>query len=165
MLHLWAVSWWSNLLMVQAGAKSFECAFYSVLSQVYISKIHFININSLTSNINQSSKMSETSPLASPVKRVTKTTAAKKPKAPAAHPPFAVMIIAAIKALTDRTGSSRQAILKYICAHYKVTADKADVHLKMALKRGVTGGTLKMAKSSGKGAGTWRQSERGQETS
>ena len=43
-----------------------------------------------------------------------------KPKKPAEHPTYAVMIGAAIAALKDRTGSSRQAILKYICANYKV---------------------------------------------
>ena len=100
--------------------------------------------------------MADVSTAASPVKKVAKAAAVKKPKVPAAHPPFADMIVAALKALKDRTGSSRQAILKYICANYKVTADKAGVHLKMALKRGVTGGTLKMAKSSGKGAGSYK---------
>merc|ERR1712115_311136 len=50
---------------------------------------------------------------------------ASKPKAPAAHPKYSVMIAAAITSLKDRTGSSRQAILKYICANYKVDAAKA----------------------------------------
>merc|ERR1712226_961439 len=59
-----------------------------------------------------------------------------KPKAPAAHPKYSVMIAAAIAALKDRTGSSRQAILKYICANYKVDAAKAGQHLRMALKAG-----------------------------
>ena len=107
--------------------------------------------------------MTDTATTASPVKKVAKTAAAKKPKVPAVHPPFADMIAAALKALKDRTGSSRQAILKYICANYKVTADKAGVHLKMALKRGVTGGTLKMAKSSGKGAGSYKLGDKAKE--
>ena len=47
---------------------------------------------------------------------------AAKPKTPAAHPPYAAMIKAAVKALGDKKGSSRQAILKYICANYKVDA-------------------------------------------
>ncbi len=98
-------------------------------------------------------KMADIATTASPVKNIA---AAKKPKVPAVHPPFADMIVAALKSLKDRTGSSRQAILKYICANYKVTADKAGVHLKMALKRGVTGGLLKMARSSGKGAGSYK---------
>merc|ERR1712224_83754 len=66
---------------------------------------------------------------------------ASKPKAPAAHPKYSVMIAAAITALKDRTGSSRQAILKYICANYKVDVAK---------------GALKMARASGKGAGSYK---------
>merc|ERR1711979_84548 len=82
--------------------------------------------------------------------------APKKAKAPAAHPKYSVMIAAAITALKDRTGSSRQAILKYICANYKVDAAKAGQHLRMALKAGIKKGTLKMAKESGKGAGCFK---------
>merc|ERR1712024_275437 len=81
---------------------------------------------------------------------------AAKPKAPAAHPKYSVMIAAAIAALKDRTGSSRQAILKYVCANYKVDAAKAGQHLRMALKAGIKKGTLKMAKESGKGAGCFK---------
>merc|ERR1711923_423943 len=81
---------------------------------------------------------------------------ASKPKAPAAHPKYSVMIATAITTLKDRTGSSRQAILKYICANYKVDAAKAAVQLRMALKRGVAKGALKMARASGKGAGCYK---------
>merc|ERR1712038_1758353 len=81
---------------------------------------------------------------------------ASKPKAPAAHPKYSVMIAAAITSLKDRTGSSRQAILKYICANYKVDAAKAAVQVRLALKRGVAKGSLKMARASGKGAGSYK---------
>merc|ERR1711944_145085 len=81
---------------------------------------------------------------------------ATKPKAPAAHPKYSVMIAAAITALKDRTGSSRQAILKYVCANYKVDAAKAGQHLRLALKAGIKKGSLKMAKESGKGAGKFK---------
>jgi len=80
---------------------------------------------------------------------------ASKPKAPAAHPKYSVMIPAAITALKERNGSSRQAILKYISANYTVHA-QASQHLLMALKAGVKKGTLKMAKESGKGAGCYK---------
>merc|ERR1711882_31242 len=80
---------------------------------------------------------------------------AKKAAKPAAHPKYSVMIAAAITALKDRTGSSRQAILKYICANYKVDAAKAAVQVRIALKRGVAKGALKMARASGKGAGSY----------
>merc|ERR1711878_195279 len=90
-----------------------------------------------------------------------KVVKAKKPKAPAAHPKYSVMIAAAIKALKERSGSSRQAILKYILANYKVDAAKAGVPLKLALKKGVAAGTLKMAGAAGKkGAGSFKIGEK-----
>merc|ERR1712086_394884 len=81
---------------------------------------------------------------------------ATKPKAPAAHPKYSVMIAAAITTLNDRTGSSRQAILKFICANNKVDAVKAAVQVRLALKRGVVKGALKMARATGKGAGSFK---------
>ena len=65
----------------------------------------------------------------------------KKVKAPAAHPKYSVMIAAAITALKDRSGSSRQAILKYICANYKVDAAKAADQIRSTLKHGVAKGS------------------------
>lgn len=70
------------------------------------------------------------------------------PKKPAEHPKYIDMITAAITTLKERTGSSRQAIVKYIKANYKV-GDNADVHVKMALKRGVASGALTQPKGTG----------------
>merc|ERR1712008_634008 len=77
-------------------------------------------------------------------------------KAPAAHPKYSVMIATAITTLKDRTGSSRQAILKSIVANNKVDAAKAAVQVRLALKRGVVKGALKMARATGKGAGSYK---------
>ena len=77
--------------------------------------------------------------------------AAKKkaaPKKPAAHPKYIDMITAAIVALKQRNGSSRQAIVKYIKANYNVK-DGAETHTKMALKRGVASGVLAQPKGTG----------------
>merc|ERR1712088_111563 len=52
--------------------------------------------------------------------KVAKAPKVKKAAKPAAHPPYANMIVAAIKALKDKKGSSRQAILKYVVANNKV---------------------------------------------
>merc|ERR1712066_1065552 len=76
----------------------------------------------------------------------------KKPKAPAAHPTYSVMVAAAIAALKDRSGSSRQAIMKYILANYKVDAAKAGVPLRLALKKGGAVGK--------KGAGSYKIGEK-----
>ncbi|XP_052675414.1 histone H1-delta-like [Crassostrea angulata] len=74
-----------------------------------------------------------------------------KPKVPAAHPKYVDMIRAALESLKERGGSSRQAILKYIMANFKVGNDvnPINVHLKMALKNGVKKGALKQAKGTG----------------
>merc|ERR550532_3368394 len=69
---------------------------------------------------------------------------ASKPKAPAAHPKYSVMIAAAITSLKD------------ICANYKVDAASAAVQVRLALKRGVAKGALKTAAASGKNAGSYK---------
>ena len=74
-----------------------------------------------------------------------KQAAAKKP---ADHPKYTDMIVAAIGALKERTGSSRQAIVKYILANYKV-GENAGTHTKLALKRMVAAGVLAQPKGSG----------------
>merc|ERR1712066_886031 len=82
---------------------------------------------------------------------------AAKPKAPAAHPPYAAMIKAAVKALGDKKGSSRQAILKYICANYKVDAAKAPSRVRISLKKLVDSKALAAAAAAGKkGAGSFK---------
>ena len=60
-------------------------------------------------------------------------------KQPADHPKYAEMITAAIVALKERNGSSRQAIEKYVKANCKV-GDKASMSIKAALKRGASNG-------------------------
>ena len=77
-----------------------------------------------------------------------KSKRAAAPKKPSEHPIYMDMIKAAITTLKQRTGSSRQAISKYITENYKVK-DNANVHIKMALKKGVTKGILKQVKGSG----------------
>ena len=79
-----------------------------------------------------------------------KTDQGKKPaaKKPADHLKYIDMIKAAITALKERNGSSRQAIVKFIRANYK-NGDSADIHVKMALKRGVASGALAQPKGTG----------------
>merc|ERR1712066_467404 len=81
---------------------------------------------------------------------------AAKPKAPAAHPPYASMITAAIKALGDKKGSSRQAILKYVVANNKVDAAKAAVRVRLALKKMIAAKKVAAAAAGKKGAGSFK---------
>jgi histone H1/5 len=92
---------------------------------------------------------------AAPVKKAEKKKVAKKP---ADHPKYSEMIAAAIVALKERSGSSRQAILKYVSANYKVS-EHASTHLKLALKRGVASGQLKQVKGSG-ASGSFKVAEK-----
>merc|ERR1712119_184175 len=73
---------------------------------------------------------------------------------PAAAPK--VKKAAAITALKDRTGSSRAAILKHVVANNKDDATKAATQVRLALKRGVAKGALKMASAKGKNAGSYK---------
>ncbi|XP_005109500.1 histone H1-delta [Aplysia californica] len=100
-------------------------------------------------------------PVAAPAKATPKKKAPAKPKAPAAHPQYKVMVAAAISALKERGGSSRQAILKYIIANYKVGDNPTAINarLKTALKAGVKAETLKQAKGTG-AAGSFRLGEK-----
>ena len=96
--------------------------------------------------LESSEVMADTAPVAAPAKK-----RATKPKAPAAHPKYVDMIRAALESLKERGGSSRQAILKYIMANFKVGNDvnSINAHLKLALKSGVKKGALKQAKGTG----------------
>merc|ERR1711931_260465 len=82
---------------------------------------------------------------------------ATKPKTPAAHPPYATMITAAIKGLGDKKGSSRQAIFKYVVANNKVDAAKAAVRVRLALKKMIAAKKVVAAAAAGKkGAGSFK---------
>merc|ERR1719187_1604330 len=60
------------------------------------------------------------------------------------------MILAAIKALNERKGSSKSAILKYILANYTVgDKKKASVRVKLALRKLGAGGKLLQVKGTG----------------
>ena len=71
----------------------------------------------------------------------------KKKAAPPAHPLYKDMIVAAITATKDRKGVSRQAIVKYITANYKV-GDNAGKLINNGLKKCCAAGTIELSKDS-----------------
>ena len=97
-------------------------------------------------------------PAPTPAKKAAKP---RKPAKLADHPKYNVMIAAAIASLKERGGSSRQAVLKYIMANYKVGNEVAKINarVKSALKAGVKAGTLKQAKGTG-ASGSFRLGEK-----
>jgi len=82
----------------------------------------------------------------------------KTVKKPCPHPKYCDMITTAICTLKERSGSSRQAISKYIQANYAV-GDKYQKHLNTALKSGVSSDLLKQVKGTG-ASGSFRIGEK-----
>lgn len=89
---------------------------------------------------------------ATPSKKPTKSAAggsSKKPKAKPTHPKTSEMVNSAIKELKERSGSSLQAIKKYIAAQYKVDAEKLAPFIRKYLKSAVESGALIQTKGKG----------------
>merc|ERR1712098_494842 len=79
----------------------------------------------------------------------------KGPKVEAKKLTYLEMVTEAIKALKDRSGSSRQVITRYILETHKVDAAKV-IHIRKAIAHGMEKGILKQARPSGKGANSFR---------
>uniref|UniRef100_A0A1I7XMJ0 H15 domain-containing protein n=1 Tax=Heterorhabditis bacteriophora TaxID=37862 RepID=A0A1I7XMJ0_HETBA len=77
------------------------------------------------------------------------------------HPTYSAMIKKAITTLNEKGGTSKIAILKYICQNYKVgdNLTKVNAHLRLAIKREVASGTLKQVKGTG-AAGSFKLGEK-----
>lgn len=80
----------------------------------------------------------------------------RKPKAPAQHPKYADMIVAAISGMKERGGTSRQKIIKYIGANYKV-GNGFEVQVRLAIKRMLQAKKLIQVKGTG-ASGSFRLS-------
>jgi histone H1/5 len=90
-----------------------------------------------------------------PKKEAAKPKAKSKPK----HATFNEMVSEAIKNLADRSGSSRQAILKYISANFQIDPKTVNQHLKAALVNGIKNNAFK--RTSGIGAsGSFKLNEK-----
>merc|ERR1712236_26350 len=96
-----------------------------------------------------------------PVKKATvakakKSTGAKKgTKAEAKKMSYLEMVTDAITTMKDRSGSSRKAITRHILETHKIDAAKV-IHIRKAIAHGMEKGILKQARTSGKGAGSFR---------
>merc|ERR1712027_68975 len=92
-----------------------------------------------------------------PISKMTEAAAAKpakakKPAKKAEHPPSGVMVLAAVKALKDKRGSSLPAIKKYIAANYKVDVAKISPFIRKDIKKLVADKKLIQTKASFKAA-------------
>ena len=76
------------------------------------------------------------------------------------------MIMNAIKELKSRTGSSRQAIFKFLKETHsfgQVSEKRILLNVSNALKKGLEKGVFKMAKEAGKGSGCYKLGDKGLE--
>lgn len=83
-----------------------------------------------------------------PLKKAT-TPKTKKPRAKPMHPRTAEMVNAAITNLKERSGSSLQAIKKYVLTTYKIDVEKHAPFIKRYLKTAVASGALVQTKGKG----------------
>merc|ERR1712210_137351 len=106
--------------------------------------------------------MSEATATVTAKPKAAKAKKASKPKAPAVHPTYIQMASAAIAALKERKGSSRQAVLKYIMANYKLGNDQKPVNsrLKIALRNGTEKGVLSNVGKSTGASGSFKLGEK-----
>jgi len=96
---------------------------------------------------------------ASSPKKTKKPTKGKSTQG-SSHPKYSDMIKSALKALNDRGGSSRAAILKFVLANYSLDPVQANQHLKLALKNGVKSKSFKQTKGNG-ASGSFKLAEGG----
>lgn len=73
----------------------------------------------------------------------------KKHRIKPAHPPTAEMVFNAIRILKERSGSSLQAIKKYVSSTYKVDAEKLAPFIKKYLRNAVASGQIVQTKGKG----------------
>lgn len=81
--------------------------------------------------------------------KTTKATTKKSAVAAPAHPTTAVMVIAAIKALNEKKGSSLSAIKKYTSTNYNVDSTKLAPFIRKFLKAAVIKGSLLQTNGTG----------------
>ncbi|XP_044761552.1 histone H1B-like [Coccinella septempunctata] len=83
------------------------------------------------------------------LKKAEKKNSAKSKHVKPSHPPTSDMVNSAIKGLKERSGSSLQAIKKYIGSNYKVDSEKLAPFIRKYLKSAVQSGSLIQTKGKG----------------
>lgn len=84
-----------------------------------------------------------------PAKKVAKSSKPAKPRVKSSHPRTSDMVNAAIRSLNERSGSSLQAIKKYITGTYSIDAEKLAPFIKKSIKAGVASGDLVQTRGTG----------------
>merc|ERR1712098_1024437 len=132
--------------------------FYQFIGLLLISQIrtHLVFKMSADEVQNVVSEKVEAPVKKAPVSKAKKSTGAKKgTKAEAKKMSYLEMVTDAITTMKDRSGSSRKAITRHILETHKIDAAKV-IHIRKAIAHGMEKGILKQARTSGKGAGSFR---------
>merc|ERR1712058_85266 len=126
-----------------------DCQFLS--QNQYILKMSAVEVKKVSTKTVEAQAKKKTT-----VAKAKKSAGTKKgPKVEAKKLTYLEMVTGAIKALKDRSGSSRQVITRYILETHKIDAAKV-IHIRKAIAHGMEKGILKQARTSGKGAGSFR---------
>lgn len=121
----------------------------SVIPKSVVSKLLQARVSTV---YNMTDSVAAPAPVAaSPTKKspVKKKAASKVKKSTATHPTTSVMVIAAIKELKEKKGSSLPAIKKYLAANYKVDPAKLAPFIRKFLKAAVANKTIVQTKGTG----------------
>merc|ERR1712058_29230 len=132
--------------------------FYQFISLLLISQIqtHLVFKMSADEVQNVASEKVEAPVKKTTVAKAKKSTGAKKgTKGEAKKMSYLEMVTDAITTMKDRSGSSRKAITRHILETHKIDAAKV-IHIRKAIAHGMEKGILKQARTSGKGAGSFR---------
>lgn len=108
-----------------------------------------IDVADPTTLVSDTGKASPNSPKVKKAPKAAKKSPKKLDKK-VTHPRTIDMVVAAVKNLKERNGSSLQAIKKYIAANYKIDTEKMAPYIRKAVKTALTSGSL--VQSKGKGA-------------
>lgn len=132
------------------ATSSVHFAYYTLPTSNSYSSFSLRQLHKKQTTMADTAVANETPAPATPAKKPKSTAgAAKKPKAKPTHPKTSEMVNNAIKELKERSGSSLQAIKKYIAAQYKVDAEKLAPFIRKYLKSAVESGALIQTKGKG----------------
>merc|ERR1712215_391481 len=136
-----------------SNQKFFQLTCLLLISQIQTHLLYKMSVDEVQ---NVASEKDEAPVKKSTVAKAKKNTGAKKgTKTEAKKMSYLEMVTDAITTMNDRSGSSRKAITRHILETHKIDAAKV-IHIRKAIAHGMEKGILKQARTSGKGAGSFR---------
>merc|ERR1712215_352309 len=136
-----------------SNQKFFQLTLLLLISQIQTHLLYKMSVDEVQ---NVASEKVEAPVKKTTVAKAKKSTGAKKgTKTEAKKMSYLERVTDAITTMNDRSGSSRKAITRHILETHKIEAAKV-IHIRKAIAHGMEKGILKQARTSGKGAGSFR---------